>query len=97
MKKYSCQNCINLKTRTVTKADITDINRRTLQRAIKQYDLEALGLSFPINFTIFKRINKLGECDILYCSENLHRRTVYINRNNFETIAPEIKPCPKYQ
>lgn len=47
MPSYTCNNCINLKTKLTTKKDISNINKKRVQDAIAKYDTESLGLMFP--------------------------------------------------
>ncbi|HAZ10310.1 MAG TPA: hypothetical protein DCY56_04315 [Candidatus Omnitrophica bacterium] len=96
MPAYTCNNCINLKTKLITKKDISNINKKTVQGAIKKHDIEFLGLMFPFNLTAYKRITKYGECKAIYCSEHILQRDLYIHKDN-SNIIPEVKPCPKYK
>jgi len=58
MVKYSCKNCINLKTRLIVREDMRGISKIEIQYAIKKHDPESLGLPFPFNLTVYKRLNK---------------------------------------
>jgi hypothetical protein len=97
MEKYSCKNCINLKTRLVRKEHIENISREELKVAIRQHNIEALNLLFPFNFTVYKRAMKFGECRIIYCFNGMGIRDVYVYKKNIQEITPEIQPCPKYK
>lgn len=97
MAKYSCKNCINLKTKRITKESLKDIKQEELVRAIKHHETETLGLSFPINLSVYKRVLKYNDCDIVYCSENMLKRNAYISKKNAEEIFPDISPCPQYK
>ena len=58
--KYSCQNCHNLKTKVVVKAEIAKINKHKIARALKARDPDSLDLMFPFNQTVYNRIIKDG-------------------------------------
>jgi len=100
MPLYSCKNCANLKTKLITKKRINHISKYKIWNALKKHDVDSLDLLFPFNLTVFKRIMKYGECKILYCSEHLFGRDMYIFRENInlDDITPnKHAPCPKYR
>ena len=64
------------------------------------HDPDSLGLDFPFNMTVYKRVLKDGECKIIYCFEHLFNRDLYIFRENFDIddlYPSKNKPCPKYK
>lgn len=73
------------------------MKRDKITRALIDRDPDSLGLDFPFNLTIYKRVLKHGECKILYCSEHMLQRDAYVARENSKDITPEIAPCPKYK
>lgn len=99
MVKYSCKNCINFKTRLIVREDMRGISKIEIQHAIKKHDTESLGLPFPFNLTAYKRLNKYGGCKVLYCSESMFNRELYIYSDNLDldNILPTRVPCPKYK
>jgi hypothetical protein len=97
MPVYSCCNCSNLKNRVITKEHISAIKKDKVNRALKDHDPDSLGLDFPFNMTIYKRVSSHGECKIIYCGEHMLQRGAYIYRENSENITPEIAPCSKYK
>lgn len=97
--KYSCRNCQNLKTKVITKSEITKISKYKIEKALKVRDPDSLDLMFPFNLTVYKRVMKDGSCPILYCSERMFNRELYIARENLDvgSVYPfKNKPCPKY-
>jgi hypothetical protein len=78
MPVYSCRNCWNLKTRVVTGTEIKRISKYKLNKALEERDPDSLGLMFPFNLTVYKRVLKYGKCPILYCSERMFNRDLYI-------------------
>ena len=71
-----------------------------IQKALKERDPDSLDLLFPFNMTAYKRFVKNGDCPILYCSERLFSRDLYIARENLdiEDLYPfKAKPCPRYK
>lgn len=100
MSVYSCQNCCNLKTRVITKGSLKSLKREKIKRALGAIDTESLGLDFPFNLTAYKRITKYGECKIIYCSEHMFGRDLYIYRDNFDLDSvsrDKNKPCSRYK
>lgn len=100
MAVYSCKNCSNLKSRIVTKENLSCINKEKIRSALNVHDPDSLGLEFPFNMTVYKRVLKDGECPILYCSERMFNRDLYIYRENLDigSIYPRKgRPCPKYK
>lgn len=97
---YSCRNCQNLKTKIVTRADISRISKYKIEKAIEVRDPDSLDLMFPFNLTVYKRVLKNGKCPILYCSERLFNRDLYIYRENLDigSIYPHKgRLCPRYK
>lgn len=97
---YSCQNCVNLKTRIITKSNFKNLNKKKIHRALDIHDTDSLGLAFPFNLTVYKRINKDGECKIIFCSQYMFIRSLYIYRDNLDLHSlsqNKNKPCPKYK
>jgi len=100
MSVYTCRNCSNLKTRTISKIDLKHLSRYKIMNALNCYDIESLGLDFPFNLTVYKRIIKHGECKIIHCSQYMFSRELYIFRDTLglDSLAPKKnKPCPKYK
>jgi len=100
MPNYSCRNCSNLKTKVVTKSDISKFSKYRIEKALKERDPDSLDLMFPFNLTVHKRVVKYGRCPILYCSERMFNRDLYILRDNMdmdEVIPDKKKPCIKYK
>jgi len=100
MPVYSCKNCSNLKSRIVTKENLSCIKKDKIRSALNVRDPDSLGLDFPFNMTVYKRVLKEGECPIIYCSERMFNRDLYILRDNMDLdeIAPNKKaPCFKYK
>jgi hypothetical protein len=100
MAVYSCRNCSNLKTRVITKESLKGFKREKIRQALDIRDTESLGLDFPFNLTVYKRINKDGECKIIYCSEHMLNRDLYIYRENLDLYSlsqDKNKPCIKYK
>ena len=94
---YSCSDCVNLKTRVITKKALGVIKGNDIKEAIGRHDVESLGLLFPFNFTVYKRITRYKECKIIYCSEHMLKRDSYVARENSRGITPEVTPCPRYK
>jgi len=100
MPVYSCKNCSNLKSRIVTKENLSCIKKDKIRSALNVRDPDSLGLDFPFNMTVYKRVLKDGECPIIYCSERMFNRDLYILRDNMdmdEVIPDKKKPCIKYK
>lgn len=100
MAVYSCQNCQNLKQKVVTKSDIGRASKYKIEKALKARDPDSLGLMFPFNLTVYKRVLKDEKCPILYCSERMFNRDLYIYRDNLdldEVIPNKRVPCLKYK
>ena len=100
MTVYSCRNCRNLKTRIITKSSFANLKRDKIRSALGKHDPDLLGLDFPFNLTVYKRVLKDGECKIIYCSEHLFNRDLYIYRDNMnlnEIIPNKRALCPKYK
>ena len=100
MPVYSCSNCSNLKNRVITKEHISAIKGDKISRALKEHNPDSLGLDFPFNMTVYKRVLKDGECPIIYCSQRMFNRDLYIHRENLDisSVYPsQDKPCPKYK
>lgn len=95
---YFCPNCKNLKIRLVKKKELKGFSRYKLKKATKGNNAEVLGLSFPFNFSIYKRLIRNGSCSIIYCSQDMLGRRAYIYREGLEgSLTPDKnKPCPKY-
>lgn len=97
---YSCKNCCNLKRKLITKTSIRHISKYKIKTALKKHDVDSLGLMFPFNLTVYKRIMKYGECKIFYCSEHIFGRDLYIFRESInldDVISDKQTPCPKYK
>ena len=97
MTVYSCKNCSNLKSRIVTKENLSHIKKDKIRSALNVHDPDSLGLDFPFNMTVYKRVLKNGECPILYCSERMLKRDLYIDRDNVAWISCGTAPCSKYK
>ena len=100
MTVYSCKNCSNLKSRIVTKENLKHIKKDKIRSALNVRDPDLLGLDFPFNMTVYKRILKNGECPIIYCSERMFNRDLYIHRDSMDLdeCAPNKKvPCSRYK
>ncbi|MCM8779815.1 MAG: hypothetical protein NC914_01520, partial [Candidatus Omnitrophica bacterium] len=65
--KYSCLNCANLKTMIISRSAFNQLSREKIARALANHDPDALGLAFPFNMTVYKRVKKDGFCRIIYC------------------------------
>lgn len=100
MTVYSCKNCSNLKSRIVTKENLSHIKKDKIRSALNVRDPDSLGMDFPFNVTVYKRVLKDDDCPILYCSERMFNRDLYIHRDNLnlEEVSPNKKaPCLKYR
>lgn len=100
MPTYSCHNCCNLKTRIISKEHIAAIRKYKIQKALETRDTDSLGLDFPFNLTVYKRISRDAKCRIIYCAEHMFNRDLYIGRENFNMdmlLINKHKPCPKYR
>ncbi|MFA4889518.1 MAG: hypothetical protein WC628_08120 [Candidatus Omnitrophota bacterium] len=100
MTVYSCKNCSNLKSRIVTKENLSHIKKDRIYSVLNRDDPDSLGLDFPFNMTVYNRILKDGDCPILYCSERMFNRVLYIHRDNLglDEVSPNKKaPCLKYK
>ena len=100
MTAYSCRNCSNLKTRVITKKSLKRLKREKIREALDIHDTESLGLDFPFNLTAYKRVTKYGECEIIYCSEHMFSRDMYIFQEHLDLdnlAMGKNKPCPKYK
>lgn len=97
MSEYFCKNCYNFKTRTIKIGHLPNISKYKIKKFIKDQDVPLLGLEFPFNLTVYKRLLKDGECRIFYCIQNLLKRDLYIDRGNAKEISCGIKPCSKYK
>jgi len=98
--RYSCRNCHNLKVRNLTKTHLQAVSSYRIKKALDLRNTESLGLDFPFNLTVYKRIKNHGSCKILYCAEHRFKRDLYIFRENLDidSIYPlKNKPCPKYK
>ena len=96
MPRYYCKNCSSFKTRTITGKQLPGISKYKMLKAIKEGKVLSFGLAFPFNLTVYKRVNKYGECKIVYCKENRLSRELYIDRSNAAEISCGKAPCPKY-
>ena len=97
---YSCRNCSNSKIRIITKESLKSLKREKIRKALDARDTESLGLAFPFNLTADKRVKKYGECKIIYCSEHMFSRDLYIFREHMDLdnlAQRENKPCPRYK
>jgi len=97
---YSCKNCSNLKSRIVTKENLSHIKKDKIRSALNVRDPDSLGMDFPFNMTVYKRVLKDGECPIIYCSERMFNRDLYIRRESMDLdeVAPNKKaPCSRYK
>lgn len=97
MPKYFCKNCFNFKTRLIKKKHVGGISKYKILKAIKKQNIPLLGFAFPFNRTVYKRVMKYGECGIFYCTQNLLKRDLYIDRGNVAEISCGKVPCPKYK
>ena len=100
MPVYSCQNCSNLKSRIVTEENLSHIKKDKIRSALDVRDPDSLGLDFPFNLTVYKRVLKDGECKVIYCSERMLNRDLYIFRDNIDidSMNPhKDKPCSRYK
>jgi hypothetical protein len=96
---YFCPNCQNLKIRTVRAKELGGHSKYKAKKAIKEGNTDSLGLSFPLNWAVYKRLVKQGSCKIIYCSEHMLSRNFYIYREGLEgSLTPDKStPCPKYK
>lgn len=96
---YFCPNCQNLKIRTLKIRDLKGHSKYKIMRAIKESNVDSLGLPFPINVPVYKRLTRVGSCEIIYCGESMLERSLYIYRDGLEgSLTPDkSKPCPKYK
>lgn len=97
---YSCRNCRNLKTRIITKSSFANRKKDKIRSALGKHDPDSLGLDFPFNMTVYKRVLKDDECKIIYCAEHLFNRDLYIYRENLDLddlIPNKRRPCIKYK
>lgn len=96
---YFCTSCVNLKLKLITKETLGDISKYKIRKAIKEKNIEFLGFEFPFNLTVYNRLRRHGECEIIYCSENLLNRDLYIYRDLLENCLTPDKnsPCSKYK
>lgn len=96
---YFCPNCQNLKIRVLTKKELSAFSKYTVKKAIKEGDIDSLGLSFPLNVAAHKKITKYGSCKIIYCSQRMLGRNLYMYREGIEgSLTPnKSDPCPKYK
>ena len=99
LKKWSCENCKELKQKTVTKKDLKDINKNILREAIKGHNYERLKLEFPFTDELYRKVRREGECTIFYCTKGLFRRRVYQVKENFKdnSIINKENRCPRYR
>ena len=99
MESYFCTNCQNLKIRTVKKQQLNGLSKYKIKKAIKENNVDSLGPSFPLNLTVYKRLTKDGMCKVIYCSEHILGRSLYIYRDGLEgSLTPNKNaPCPKYK
>ena len=100
MAVYSCRNCSNLKIRIITKKSLKSFKRDKIKKALDIRDTESLGLDFPFNLTAYKRVTKYDECKIIYCSEHMFSRDLYIFQEHLDLdslVQRKNKPCPKYK
>lgn len=100
MFSYSCANCANLKTRSLDRSSLKGFKKERILSALKKHDADSLGLDFPFNLTVYKRVTKYGECKIIYCGEHRFNRDLYIYREqlNLGNLSQsKNKPCPKYK
>ena len=96
---YFCPNCRNLKIRVVQKKDLRGLSKYKVNKALRNNDEDALGLSFPLNLATHKRLTKYGMCKIIYCSEDMLSRRLYIYREKLEgSLTPDkTTPCSKFR
>jgi hypothetical protein len=96
---YFCPNCRNLKIRTLKRRDLKGLSKYKIMKAIKESDTDSLGLPFPISIAVYKRLSRIGHCEIIYCDKNMLSRVLYIYRDGLEgSLTPnKHEPCPKYR
>lgn len=96
---YFCPNCRNLKIRVVKEKELGSLTKYKVKKAIKENNVESLGLPFPLNWAAYKRLTKQGNCKIIYCSEHMLGRNIYIYREGLEgSLTPNKNtPCLKYK
>jgi len=96
---YFCPNCQNLKMRNVRKEELGGLSKYKVKKAIKENNVESLGLPFSLNLAAYKRLIMHGSCNIIYCSEHMLSRSLYIYRDGLEgSLTPnKSTPCPKYK
>ncbi|MBU0743995.1 MAG: hypothetical protein KKE11_01295 [Gammaproteobacteria bacterium] len=96
---YFCPNCLNLKVRVVRKEELGRLSKYKIKKAIKENNIDSLGLPFPLNWASYKRLARYRSCKIIYCSENMLVRSLYIYREGLEgSLTPnKSEPCPKYK
>lgn len=97
MERYDCINCLNLKTRVVKARDVRNLTPEDIRESAKKQDSELPRLGFPFNFTAYKRLKRYKECAIVYCSEHMLQRDLYIFRKNIKNTVSLEFPCPKYK
>jgi len=86
--------------RTILRTDLGHFTKKKIEDALSRHDTESLGLDFPFNLTTYKRLMKYGECKIIYCSDNMLARDLYIYRKNSDgqnLVYNKNKPCAKYK
>ncbi len=97
---YFCSNCQNFKVRTVKGKELGDRSKYKILKAIKENNTTALGLPFPINKAVYRRLTKKkgGKCTIIYCSEQMLERNLYLHNEYREGSLTynKIEKCPKY-
>lgn len=83
-----CLNCINFKTRLITKRMIKDALRMKSRVALED---EGDRLGFPLNYIVARNVKKDGQARIYYCSKGMMRRNVYVCKDDkrLSTFCPE--------
>jgi hypothetical protein len=101
LKKWSCENCKNLKRKTVTKKDLEGISKRDLLKAKSMLAYGSLGLKFLITYGLYVKINRITKdkgCVIYYCKKDLFKRRAYELKDNFvdNSVINRKRKCRKY-
>lgn len=97
-KVWSCQNCLNFRKRTIGPEHLKLVSKRKLQELVRTEQTEKMGLRFPINYGIWKKVLSRGTITIAWCSEYLWKRRVYELKDGFLEGSVMVRGCrcPKY-
>ncbi|MFA5115723.1 MAG: hypothetical protein WC486_00375 [Candidatus Omnitrophota bacterium] len=102
LKKWSCENCKNLKRKTVTKKDLEGISKRVFLKAKDMHDYERLGLKFLLTYGLYIKVNRKAKndgCAIFYCKNDLFKRRAYEVKENMKdsSVINKEDKCPRYK